>query len=236
MQPDPRAALEFYSPLLGWSFDEAAAMPDGLAGEYFTARLAGRRVAGIGQAPPASPAVWITYVRVLHIERALAAAQAAGGAPLAGPMDAGSDGRLAVLTDSTGVSFGLWEAGGRIGADLVDEPGTWAMSSLHTTDLEQAQAFYGAMFGWEIEPVAGAPYRQWRLAGDVVAVVTTTDAVAVPPHWSVNFAVLDADAIAEHAIALGGAVPMAPFDTPGFRSAVIADPQGGVIAVSARAG
>lgn len=29
---------------------------------------------------------------------------------------------------------------------------------------------------------------------------------------------------------------MAPMDTPGFRNAVVADPQGGVIAVSAPAG
>lgn len=68
-----------------------------------------------------------------------------------------------------------------------------------------------------------------------MAVVTATDGVAVPPHWSVNLAVSDADAIAEHAAVLGGTVTMAPMDTPGLRSAVIADPQGGVIAVSAAA-
>ncbi len=33
----------------------------------------------------------------------------------------------------------------------------------------------------------------------------------------------------------GGTVLLAPTDTPGFRSAVIADPQGGVIAVTAPA-
>ena len=56
-QPDPRAALQFYGPLLGWSFDEAAPMPNGLGGDYFAARVAGRLVAGIGQAPASSPAV-----------------------------------------------------------------------------------------------------------------------------------------------------------------------------------
>jgi predicted enzyme related to lactoylglutathione lyase len=91
------------------------------------------------------------------------------------------------------------------------------------------------VFGWELESVPGAPFSQWRLSDRVVAVVTATDGVAVPPHWSVSFAVRDADAIAEHATALGGSVPMAPMDTPGFRSAVIGDSQGGVIAVSAAA-
>ncbi|QUH01977.1 VOC family protein [Saccharopolyspora erythraea] len=236
LQPDPRAALHFYGPLFGWSFDDATPMPAGLGeGEYFTARLGEHRVAGIGQAPPASPATWMTHVGVDDIALAIVRAEAAGGTPLVRPTDAGSDGRLAVLTDSTGVPFCLWQAGERTGAELVGEPGTWAMSSLHSTDPEQAQGFYGAAFGWEPEPVPGAPFSKWRLAGRVVAVLTATDGVAVPPHWSVNFAVRDADAIAEHATSLGGKVLMAPFDTPGFRNAVITDPQGGVIAVSAPA-
>jgi uncharacterized protein len=233
-QPDPRAAMQFYGPLLGWSFDEPVSLGDGLEGEYFTARLAGRRVAGIGQGPPSSPAVWSTYVRVGDVDEALGSAEAAGGSRLLGPLNVGSDGRLGLLTDATGVPFGVWEAGARIGAERMGEPGAWAMSSLHSTDLERAQAFYGGLFGWELEPATEAPFRQWRLSGQVVAVATGTDGVSVPAHWSVNFAVRDPDAVVDQAAALGGAVLMAPFDTPGFRNAVIADPQGGVIAVSAR--
>ncbi len=232
-QPDPRAACGFYGALFGWSFDDAVPMPDGLPGEYFVARLAGRLVAGVGQAPASAPAVWTTYVCVGDVERALVRAERAGGKRLAGPLDAGPEGRLGLLADATGVPLGLWEPGRRLGAESVDQPHAWAMSSLHTTDPERSQAFYGTVFGWEPEAVPGAPFARWRLADRVVAVVTATDGVAVPPHWSVNFAVRDADAIAERASALGGGVLMAPTDTPGFRSAVTADPQGGVVAVSA---
>ena len=66
-----------------------------------------------------------------------------------------------------------------------------------------------------------------------MAVLTATDGVAVPPHWSINFAVRDVDFIAEHVIALGGTILMPPMNTPGFRNAVIGDPQGGFISVSA---
>jgi predicted enzyme related to lactoylglutathione lyase len=41
------------------------------------------------------------------------------------------------------------------------------------------------------------------------------------------------DTTAEHAVALGGQLLLPPTDTPGLRSAVIADPQHGVIAISA---
>jgi len=100
----------------------------------------------------------------------------------------------------------------------------------------RAQAFYRAMFDWELEPVADAPFSRWLRSGRVVAVVSATDGVTVPPHWSVNFAVRDADAIARQAVTLGGGILMAPTDSPGFRSAVIRDPQGGTIAVSAATG
>jgi len=47
--------------------------------------------------------------------------------------------------------------------------------------------------------------------------------------------VSNVDATARRASELGGTVLLAPTDTPGFRSAVIADPQGGVVAVTAPA-
>jgi predicted enzyme related to lactoylglutathione lyase len=236
-QPDPRAAMDFYGPLFGWSFDDPSPMPAGLEGDYFAARLRGRLVAGIGQAQALSRPTWNTHVRVDDVAQALARAEQAGGTRLAGPFGVGSDGSLAVVADATGVPFCLWQAGENDGAGLADEPNAWAMSSLHTTDVERAQAFYGAMFDWEPESVPDAAFSLWRRSGRVVAVVTATatDGVAVPPHWSVNFAVRDADSIAQHAVALGGTVLMAPMNTPGFRSAVIGDPQGGFIAVSAAA-
>jgi predicted enzyme related to lactoylglutathione lyase len=234
-QPDPRAATDFYGPLFGWSFDDPTPMPSGLEGDYFAARLRGRLVAGIGQAPPQSPPAWLTHVRVDNVVQSLARAEQEGGKRLAGPFGDGAEGSLAVVTDATGVAFCLRQAGGSDGVEVANEPNSWAMSSLHTTDVERTQAFYGAMFGWELESVPDAPFSMWRRSGRVVAVVTATDGVAVPPHWSVNFAVRDADSIAEHAVALGGSVLMAPMNTPGFRNAVIGDPQGGVIAVSAAA-
>ncbi|WP_427018224.1 VOC family protein [Pseudarthrobacter sp. P1] len=234
-QPDPRAAMDFYGPLFGWSFDEPTPMPTGLEGDYFAARLRGRLVAGIGQAPPLSPPAWNTHVRVNDVARTIARAEHEGGTRLAGPFGAGSEDSFAVVADATGVPFCLRQAGGSGGAELANEPNSWAMSSLHTSDVQRAQAFYGAMFDWELESVPDAAFSLWRRSGRVVAVVAATDGIAVPQHWSVNFAVLDADAIAQHAIDLGGTIVMAPMNTPGFRSAVIADPQGGVIAVGAAA-
>ncbi|HEV7805603.1 MAG TPA: VOC family protein [Solirubrobacteraceae bacterium] len=247
LQPDPQAAAHFYGQLFGWRFDEPRSMPEGVDGQYLAARIGSRLVAGIGQAPGAAPtALWITYVRVESGEAALSRVTDAGGAVIAGPLEAGPDGRLAIVTDPAGIAFGVWQPAERIGAELVNEPGTWAMSALHTPDVERAQSFYGAVFAWELQPVPDAPFAFWRLPGhvggdpaqpiprDVIAVIAAIEEPSeVPPHWAVNFRVGDVDATAELAVTLGGQLLLAPTDTPGFRNAVIVDPQQGVIAVSA---
>ena len=53
-----------------------------------------------------------------------------------------------------------------------------------------------------------------------------------PAHWSVTFAVDDADATAERAAGLGGEVVVPPFDAPWVRMTVITDPQGATFTAS----
>jgi predicted enzyme related to lactoylglutathione lyase len=229
-QPDPAAAAGFYAELFGWQLDRVWAGSD--AG-YVNASLGGRLVAGIGQAPVGAPAVWALNIRVDAIEPTILTVVAAGGRQLVGALAVGEQGRVAVVADSTGVPFALWEPGLRQGAQLIGVPDTWAMSALHTTAIGEAERFYGSVFGWELVPIPNAGLCEWRLGGERIAVATLTDGRAVPAHWAINFAVADADAFTENAQTLGATVLMAPMDTPGLRSAVLADPQGAVFAVSA---
>jgi uncharacterized protein len=57
-------------------------------------------------------------------------------------------------------------------------------------------------------------------------------ATGAPARWNVDFWVADADATAARAARLGGTVVVEPHDVPGFRNAVVADPQGAVLSVS----
>ncbi|MBJ8337785.1 VOC family protein [Antrihabitans sp. YC3-6] len=138
-QSNPRAATEFYGQLFGWTFDEPTAMPTGLEGEYFTARLGGKRVAGIGQAPSSTPVGWMTCVGVDDVAQSLSLAEQAGGTRVVGPVAASFGGEVGILTDATGVPFGLRQSGEHSGAEVVGEPNSWAMSSLHTTDLARVK-------------------------------------------------------------------------------------------------
>lgn len=249
-QTDPRAAIEFYGPLFGWQFSETEPGAGDLEGEYFVARLDDCDVAGIATLPTNGPpvSVWSTAIRVSNADRMCEIVTTIGGALLLGPLTHPRGGRWAVLGDRASAAVGVWESGDGGGAELVNVARTWTMSTLHTPDFADAATFYGTTFGWETEPAPGSALALCRLPGyvggkpdqpmphDVVAVMTAVanepGEPAVPPHWNVNFAVDDADAIAASAVDLGGNVLLGPIDTPGFRSAVLIDPQGAAFSVS----
>jgi predicted enzyme related to lactoylglutathione lyase len=244
LQPDPAAALDFYGPLLGWELGAPEPMPAGWDGDYYVARLGGRPVAGIGThpdlgGPPA--AIWNTYVCVDEVAQTLGRVEAAGGTVLMGPLPGHPAGRLAVLSDPTGAAVSVAEPDARPMAQVVNEPGAWTMSALHTGDGANATAFYEAIFDWQPDPVG--PLTLLRLPGhvggepdqsmprDLVAVMAPPDD-AIPPHWNVNLLVADADAIARRAESLGGSVLMPPSDAGPFRSAALLDPQGAAFSIS----
>jgi uncharacterized protein len=258
-QPNPEAAVAFYSGLFGWDFKDA--MPPDSAGKYFIASLRGGTVAAVGSQPENAPptATWNTYVWVENADEAVAKARDAGGRVVADPFDVFDAGRMAVLTDPEGAAFCVWQAKQHKGAQIVNEPGSLNFNGLNTRDLQGAQSFYGSLFGWEALGLDGG-VQMWRLPGygafleksdpglrkrmaesgapkgfeDVVATLNpiADDQPDTPAHWSVTFAVDDADATAAKATELGGQVIVAPFDAPWVRMAVISDPQGATFIAS----
>jgi uncharacterized protein len=258
-QPDPEAAVAFYSGLFGWEFTDA--MPPDAPGKYFIARLRGGDVAAVGSQPEGGPqtAAWNTYIWVQSADETASKVRDAGGRVLSEPFDVQDAGRMAVCTDPEGAAFCVWQAKRHRGAQIVNEPGSVNFNSLNTRDLQGATSFYGSVFGWGTLGLDGGA-QMWRLPGygdfleqsdpglrermaesaapdgfeDVVATLNPIagDQAAVPAHWSVTFAVADADATAERATQLGGRVLVAPFDAPWVRMTVIADPQGATFTAS----
>ena len=245
LQPDPRAGLAFYQALFGWDGIGPGPMPDG--GEYFVARLHGHEVAGIATLPPggvAEPA-WTTYVRVEVLEDSTRRVRTAGGRVIVEPLDASPAGRLAIVASPAGATIGLWEPASRSGAQRINEPGAWAMSTLRTRDVHAATPFYSSVFGWNSQPyhMGGMQAALLRLPGyvggreqqpvprDVVAVAIEDDRIDAD-HWSVDFWIDDVDAAAARVTQHGGTLVVPPFDMAIFRRAVIASPAGAVFTLS----
>jgi predicted enzyme related to lactoylglutathione lyase len=258
-QPDPEAAVDFYRGLFGWEFEDA--MPPGSEGRYFTARLRGGDVAAVGSIPEGAPpmAMWNTYIWVDSADDAASKVRDAGGGVLMEPFDVMDAGRMAVVTDREGAAFCVWQAKQNKGAQIVNEPGSLSFNGLGTRDIEAAKSFYGSVFGWSTLDVGGGA-EMWTLPGygdhlerdnpdlrkqlaetggppgfeDVVASINplSDDQPDTPAHWSVTFAVEDADATAARATELGGTLVVPPLDAPWVRMTIINDPQGATLIAS----
>jgi predicted enzyme related to lactoylglutathione lyase len=116
------------------------------------------------------------------------------------------------------------------------EPGTFCWVDLATTDPTGAKAFYGELFGWEVEDMPageGATYTMLSLDGDYVCALYEMDTEqGATPHWLSYVSVESADATAARARELGGTVYGEAFDVlDAGRMAVIQDPTGATFAV-----
>jgi predicted enzyme related to lactoylglutathione lyase len=232
---DTKAAKQFYSSLFGWNFVDYPI--DEANGVYYSmGMLKDHEVAAVAPLGPEQAGVpphWNSYVSVDDVDGATAKVESAGGKVMAPPMDVMDAGRMSVVQDPTGAVFMLWQAKDNIGAQLVNEAGTFSWSELITPDVPKAAAFYKKVLGWGTETHgegAGA-YTEFKLGGNSIAGAMNPPMPGIPPLWGIYFTVDDCDAAVEKAKSLGAAVMNGPMDIEPGRFAVLADPQGAMFNV-----
>jgi uncharacterized protein len=101
---DADAAQRFYERVFGWT--TTAMGPE--YGGYRVFNVGETGIAGLMGLPDSSvPAHWHPYVAVEEVDRTVATAKELGGSVLAEPMDVPKVGRVAVLRDPQGATFGI---------------------------------------------------------------------------------------------------------------------------------
>ena len=109
-------------------------------------------------------------------------------------------------------------------------PGSPAWVDLGTADLEDAQRFYTALFGWTAE-VSG-DYITFLRNGLPVAGAGPLYGAGQPTAWSTYIGTRDADKVAARVAAAGGKVLVPPFDVQDQgRMAAFLDPGGAPFSV-----
>lgn len=214
---DVGAAKRFYGEFFGWTYEEER---DADGQSLAIACKNGGIVAAIGpllphadEMPPS--AMWNTYLAVDNADTAVVRTITGGGSVVQAPTEVGDAGVAALIKDSNGAAVGLWQARERIGATLVNEPGTVIWNELSVDDIESAIVFYDHVFGLgaEVTDPGGGPYVTFKSKGDAVAGACGRGGSGEPSHWHVYFAVDDAARAAARAVELGGEVLAGPLDT-----------------------
>jgi predicted enzyme related to lactoylglutathione lyase len=226
---DLSAGVRFYTDLFGWDGQDMGEE----AGHYTIASKAGQQVAAISPAQDPGPPRWTTYINVDDVDEVARKAEAAGGKIVAAPFDVMTAGRMAIFMDTTGAFIAAWQPGDHLGAGLVNEPGAFAWSELHSSDPAKSKAFYSAVFGWGWSGADEYPEAQvnGRTIGGLMARRPDLPA-EVPDNWLVYFGSADVDADVKRAADLGASVVVGPADIPNTgRFAVLTDPQGAAFAL-----
>ncbi len=230
MTSDTDRSRAFYGELFGWTSDG----PTETFGGYFNFAKDGVPVAGCmgNQAGSGMPDVWSVYLATDDATKTVEAATANGGQVYVEPMEVEDLGTMAVLADAGGAAIGLWQPGTFPGFGITAESGCPAWFELFTRDHDAAAAFYRDVFRWDTKAVGDTPeFRYTTLVHGDSQLAGIMDASAflpegVPDHWSVYFAVDDADAALAKVVELGGSIVAPAEDTPYGRLATAADPNG----------
>ncbi|WP_285728007.1 VOC family protein [Psychromicrobium xiongbiense] len=226
---DPAAAATFYGSLFGWDVPEG----DESMGGYRLVTKNGRAVAGISPLQSETdPSVWTTFFAADDAAATAAKVVDAGGAVFFPPTAVAEQGTMAVVADSTGAVFGLWQGGNHLGVGLFNEDGTLCWNELHTRDYAAARAFYTEVFGFNYRDINSDEfiYSTFQRASDGEDVGGMNDDPSMPEghpnYWLTWFAADDVDATLAKAVELGATALMPASDSPFGRMTIVRAPHG----------
>jgi uncharacterized protein len=227
MTTDVEASRTFYGDLFGWEFELGGEE----TGYYSTARVDGKRAAGIFQSQVDHPPVWTTYLTTDDADATAAKAAELGGTIAQPTMDVMDLGRMTIIRDPTGSTFGTWQAGTHFGTEIYNEPRTLTWTELMTRDYDAAKRFFADLFGYTYTEVGdeGFKYSTIEVDGTTVGGLGLLPEFVppeVPAHWRVYFQVDDADEAVARAVSIGAEVASPAQDMPYGRHADLIDPQG----------
>ncbi|WP_163780700.1 VOC family protein [Myxococcus vastator] len=232
---NPAAAKRFYGDLFGWEFVDLR----GGRRPYSLIRAQGRWIGGIvhpaNAAEKRAGALWLGYLSVPDVDRAVTEVSARGGKALDGPIDVRNIGRAAVVSDPQGAAVGFVRSQPGDPADTgVPDEGQFLWMEYLAQDPVAAAGFYKELLGYEVRerPLGGGPHYVLAQGQHPRGGVLANPVKGARPNWLTYIRVKDPAALASRAQALGGRVLLAPCpEARGGSLALIADPSGAVLAL-----
>lgn len=238
MTTDMGAAETFYTSVVGWDAADA-----GMPGPKYTLLSKnGVNVAGLSAVEGGMPPAWLGHVLVEDVDATADKAVTLGGKIITAPQDIPGIGRFAALADPHGAVILIFRGDGDPPPSLgpMDE-GNIGWHELMAGDLDEAFAFYSALFGWVKDEAMDMGemgiYQLFKLDGGEAAIggmMTKSKDMPAPPYWG-YYANVDAiDAAVDRIKAGGGQIVFGPMEVPGGAWAANGiDPQGALFSIVA---
>jgi len=244
MTPDPDGAKAFYGAVVGWNVDAQSSFPNGYR---MIGRSDGKSAGGVlpltdeMQQHGARP-IWLGYILVPDVDRAVASIDQAGGNALMPAFDIPNVGRVAMVTDPQGAPFYIMKPtppanDPRAKSDVFSptEQQRVGWNELSTSNPVAARRFYGEQFGWDSNDFMDmgemGEYRFLDHHGTRIGALCGT-MPGQAPRWRYYFRVPSISAAKAAAEQGGGTVHMGPHQVPTGEYIIIgSDPQGAEFAL-----
>lgn len=244
MTPDPEGAKAFYDAVVGWNIGPG--VPE-YQGYRMIGRSDGKFAGGIlpitdemrerGARP-----VWLGYINVDDVNRAVVDTEAAGGSVILPPMGIPNVGTTALVRDPQGAPFYVMkpippadkaDAASDVFSPTAEQRVAW--NELNTSDPVSARRFYGEQFGWtsdDFMPMGEmGEYRFWKQNGVQIGAVCGLMGQS-QPKWRYYFRVPSIAKAKDAVEQGGGTITQGPHEVPGGDHIVIGiDPQGAEFAL-----
>ena len=234
---DPKAAIDFYSDVVGWKTQPFEANKDYVMWVGSQGPLGGVMKLPAEAAIKGAPPHWMAHVQVDNVDATTAKAKKLGGSVHKAPEDIPTVGRFAVIGDPQGAFISIFTPSNTMNLHDTSKAGEFCWNELLTSDSKAAFQFYSKLFGWRmIEEMDMGPMGIYRVFGieerQMGGMMTTPKGSPMPPTWLYYTETPDLDAALERAKKRGATVMNGPMDVPGGgRIAQLKDPQGAAFAL-----
>lgn len=238
---DPKAAMEFYSHVVGWKTER-------FGDSHYTMWVGSQGpLGGVMEMPEQSrkmgaPPYWQVNIQVANVDQTVEQVKALGGQVFV-IEDIPTVGRFAVIADPQGATVAVFTPAGDMAPHDVARPGEFSWNELYTTDHQAAFKFYQAIAGWEklgeLDMGPMGTYLLWGRGGKQLGGMMTKPkgmqtpfGGEVPTSWMFYVTVDDLEAALERAKTKGARVLNGPMPVPGGQRIVqLMDPQGAAFAL-----
>ncbi len=230
VSPNPKASMDFYSAVFGWSFTTLGEGNEA----YYVVKNNGNAIGGIVKLDPQYGSVgeWVASLSVSDVPKAVDYNENKGGKTLMKPMNVKGRGKVALIQDPQGaiISFIFSDSG-----DPAVEAGKiWLWNELWSNDMTQSMDYYKGLIPYTTEKlkIVDTPYYIFKNGGKKLSGIMKNPVQDMRTSWIPYIRVSNINDVVNKAKNAGAHIISEP--KPEIRNgtlAIIQDPSGAKFAL-----